>query len=141
MFDSDVRYANFLSFFAEELILRNTNVNGAIPIEIAEASSLKILDLASSHVEGPLPSLVGLGQLTLIDFQNTDLSGTIPDDWGNLGQLEFLFMKDVSALSGPLPNSLGGLTNLKNFTCSSTKISGTIPESIGKMVSLGKYTL
>lgn len=123
----------------EELILGNTEVTGSIPIEIAQATSLKALDLSNSAVEGPLPALGGLGQLKLIDLQNTHVSGSIPYDWGNLGQLEFLFINDIYTVTGSLPSSLGGLTSLKNFTFATTQISGTIPESIGMMVSLGKF--
>lgn len=134
-------YSNIIPFSLPEVInLADNNLEGTLPANLASyAPSLMSLVLnLNTRLTGPLPSLIGLRDLTRLEFQGTSLTGTLPTDgMADLGSLEYLNFNGVSGISGPLPSTLGFLTNLKLLDIQDTAISGTLPEAIGTMFSLG----
>ena len=67
-------------------------------------------------------------------FDNA-FTGPIPESLGNLSNLTSLTL-DLNELSGPIPSSLGNLTNLTTLWLDSNNISGTLPSSLGNLTNL-----
>lgn len=64
------------------------NINGNIPIEIENLSSLTTLFLDNNHFAGPIPTTVGkLHKLQALYLQNNKLEGSIPSELCNLESL------------------------------------------------------
>jgi len=95
--------------------------------EIERATKLSSLLLDSTSTT----SISGVGKalsLTEFDMRFNNLEGLVPDDeMRNLVNLVSLSLSDNS-LSGPLPPSLGELTNLKKLRLGNNKFEGTLPD-------------
>mmetsp|Transcript_2285 Transcript_2285/g.3583 ORF Transcript_2285/g.3583 Transcript_2285/m.3583 type:complete len:637 (+) Transcript_2285:84-1994(+) len=135
----------------EVLLLDDNDIDGTLPPSLGEYStSLETISLYDSRLSGPLPSLSGMTQLRELNLARTQqnggsLSGTIPESWGELVQLERLSIARNREITGSLPLSFSSLTNLNTLIIDGTGITGTIPEFIAEMKSLevlsAKYTL
>ena len=79
-------------------------------------------------------------RVTEVDLHDNNLSGPIPASLGNLTQLIDLRLYD-NQLSGPIPTELGNLSNLTELNLSTNQLSGSIPESIGNLSNLERLDL
>ena len=70
-----------------------------------------------------------------IFLYDNNLSGSIPEELGNLRNLKFLFLEDNS-LTGSIPSSLGNLIHLKELTMRNNRLSGSIPKELGNLKNL-----
>ena len=75
------------------------------------------------------------GWVTSLDLRGNNLTGTIPEELGNLSNLTYLRLAD-NALSGPIPVELSNLTELTFLTIKGNKLSGEIPEELGNLSNL-----
>ncbi|XP_061344020.1 polygalacturonase inhibitor-like [Gastrolobium bilobum] len=75
-----------------------------------------------------------IGSLTITD--NNDLNSQIPPSISNLPFLHDLNFINLPNLTGPIPESISKLTNLKLLTISLTSISGPIPNFVAKLKNL-----
>ena len=69
-----------------------------------------------------------------------DLSGPIPDALGSLTNLRRLDLR-INALSGPIPDALGSLANLEHLEAHGNDLSGPIPDALGSLANLGHLSL
>ena len=65
----------------------------------------------------------------LADIMPCNLSGSLPQNIGDLTYLEALWLSG-NQLSGEIPESLGNLSNLELLYLSDNNLSGSIPESL-----------
>ena len=75
------------------------------------------------------------GRVTLLNLSRNKLSGEIPEELGNLFQLERLNLT-VNELSGEIPAELGRLSNLIRLYIGGTELSGEIPAELGRLSNL-----
>ncbi|KAJ8772063.1 hypothetical protein K2173_027240 [Erythroxylum novogranatense] len=68
-------------------------------------------------------------------MDTNSLTGPIPATLGNLTNLTVLFMFD-NQLSGPIPQEIGNLKNLNQLSFQTNQLSGLIPKSLGGLTSL-----
>ena len=68
------------------------------------------------------------------------LTGPIPEVLGGLSNLERLSLYS-NALTGPIPEVLGGLSNLESLTLGLNGLSGSIPEALGDLSNLEELLL
>ncbi|KAM0911670.1 hypothetical protein ACQ4PT_013289 [Festuca glaucescens] len=69
-------------------------------------------------------------------FQDTNMSGAIPDAIANLTYLQTLTLHHLPAISGTIPESLAALANLSQLTISYTSVSGPVPSFLGTLMAL-----
>ena len=79
-----------------------------------------------------------MGDLTELFYLNlrwNDLTGPIPDELGNLENLERLYLGNEH-LTGLVPRWLGGLTELRSLGLSGSALTGSIPDELGNLENL-----
>ncbi len=94
--------------------------------------------LNSNQLSGTIPSQIGnLGNLYYLILEYNQLSGTIPSEIGNLANLQYLLLNG-NQLTGTIPAWTGNsLTNLWYLDLSSNDLVGDIPSSIVNLSGLG----
>ncbi|MBO1351433.1 MAG: putative Ig domain-containing protein [Hormoscilla sp. GUM202] len=123
------------------LYLPSNNLNGTLPSELGDLSSLLDLELYSNSLSGTLPSELGdLSNLQKLELYSNSLSGTLPSELGSLSSLLDLELDDNS-LSGTLPSELGSLSNLQKLELYSNSLSGTLPSELDSLSNLQKLEL
>ncbi len=141
--------------------LPDNNLVGTLPDDITMLTSLRVLELNSNSISGPIPSsdFDNLDSLEELDLQHNELTGSIPSGIDQLTSLQFLTLNsnslngsfpagitslvelvtvrlDNNRLTGSLPSDLGSLTKVQRFDVSSNLLSGSVPTSIGSMADL-----
>ncbi|XVF57824.1 hypothetical protein PTKIN_Ptkin07bG0013600 [Pterospermum kingtungense] len=132
----------------EYLDLNSNDLRGKIPDGFADMNSLRSLDLSSnSFIEGKLSrrNLGNLCNLQVLDLSFNNITGDIGEFTSGLSlcnncSLESLHL-GYNQLGGFLPDSLGGLRNLKNLLLMRNSFVGSIPESISNLSSLQSLDL
>ncbi|KAF8410681.1 hypothetical protein HHK36_003214 [Tetracentron sinense] len=102
-----------------------------IPIQLVNLTSLSILDLTSSHLQGLISELPHLKQLYLGANQNLsiDLASMFAVPWPHL---QILFIQATNVI-GSIPTSIANITSLTHFYAPSK-----IPAQIGELQN-GRY--
>ncbi|MGB0384773.1 MAG: hypothetical protein ACPGWR_08130 [Ardenticatenaceae bacterium] len=97
--------------------------------------------LEQNQLTGAIPAELGdLGQLTWLQLNNNQLNGTIPPELGNLLQVTWLRLED-NQLSGHIPAELGNITALESLYLAGNPLSGSIPPQLGNLANLRKLYL
>jgi len=98
--------------------------------------TIQILNLNEEEMTGTIPDSIGnLLGLEKLWFMNNELSGSILDSIGSLTNLQELYLNH-NELSGSIPDSIGSLNNLQNLYLDNNELSGSIPDSIGSLNNL-----
>lgn len=113
--------------------LHKGNLKSSLPADIGKLTNLEWLSLHNA-LEGTLPAALGnLKNLKLLhitqdtlNFGKGDLHGTIPSTIGNLSMLQSLFITDQN-LSGPFPEAIKNLPELRDLNLSGNHFQGVIP--------------
>ncbi len=107
-------------------------------------SSLRRLFAQRNRIEGAIPA--GLGDMPRLDWlrlERNRLTGQIPDRLGNLTTLRRLYLHENrhdgsgrAGLSGGIPATFSGLTNLEYLVVHRNGLSGTIPGDLGSLSNM-----
>ena len=117
-------------------LVDNDELNGSIPPELGDLSSLNMLDVSGNNLSGTIPPELGnLSSLEELYLFGNTLSGMIPPELGDLSSLKVLVLFG-NALSGTIPPELGDLSNLEELYLFGNTLSGTIPPELGDLSSL-----
>ncbi|KAK4485268.1 hypothetical protein RD792_007900 [Penstemon davidsonii] len=105
-------------------------------------SSVTSLDLSSSNLSGPFPSILcRLKSLTFISLYDNFINSTLSEsDLAMCRSLEHLDLAQ-NYLTGALPHRLPDLPNLKYLDLTGNNFSGNIPESFGTFPKLEVLSL
>ena len=118
------------------LNLENNQLSGTIPSVLTNLANLVQLALGENQLSGPVPPELGiLTNLQSLHLGYNQLTGTIPPELGNLSELQTLHLWE-NQLSGAIPPELGSLAKLRSLSLSSNELSGTIPPELGNLSSL-----
>lgn len=112
--------------------------------ELALSDQLRVLKLSkgASKFFGTIPSAIGeMNSLTYLDLQKSSLSGTIPEFFKDLTQLEQLYITG-NCITGNLDISLCALPpSISAVHAARNSIAGTLPLCLGKMSELRTLNL
>ena len=91
-------------------------------------------------VAAPLSEWYGVttddeGWVTELRFFGNGLTGPIPETLGQLNNLKVLILAG-NGLTGPIPETLGQLNNLEFLALSRNELTGPIPETLGQLNNL-----
>lgn len=95
------------------------------------------LDFSNRKLKGDLSPSIG-NLLDLVFFkihQNTDFTGTIPPEIGNLTNLEDLYLYNNS-MTGDIPEEIGNLLNLDVLYLTYNQFTGDVPSSFNNLTNL-----
>ncbi|KAJ7982528.1 putative Receptor protein kinase [Quillaja saponaria] len=132
------------------LDLSTNSFNGTLPLSLANLTQVYELDVSGNNIVGGLDprlfpdgsnrSKTGLVSIKNLLFQDTQLGGKIPNEIGNLKNLEVLAL-DNSGIYGTIPPSLGNCSELSILMLSNNQLSGPIPPNFGSLSKLIVLTL
>ena len=74
-------------------------------------------------------------KITYLGLDNNNLSGTLPEEIGDLDPLEILYL-DRNSIGGILPSSMGQLVNLRLLALGENQFTGEVPSSFSSLSSL-----
>lgn len=120
--------------------MKGMNLTGILPGEFANLTYLQEIDLSRNYLNGTIPRSWGQSRLVKIALLGNRLSGTIPEELGDISTLEELVLED-NLLEGNLPAKLGNLRNLKRLLLSANNFNGTIPVSYGNLRNLTDFRI
>jgi len=107
-----------------EIDLSNKGLNGPLP-DISALTDLTLVKLYSNALTGPIPDLSALTQLSYLHLYGNDFTGSIPE-LKTLTQLKNLYL-GANQLTGPIPD-FTGLTNLQYIQLYENELSGEMPD-------------
>src|SRR6476660_3936500 len=91
----------------------------------------------NNWLTGPVRNWAGIqvtgNRVTSISLHENNLHGNIPSSFGNLINLQFLWLGQ-NQLIGNIPSSFGNLINLQTLWSSQNQLSGNIPSSFGNLI-------
>ena len=125
----------------KELRLGVNLLSGEIPPELGKLSSLQFLSLWANQLTGEIPEELGnLTGLTALDLHENQLSGEVPEELGNLTGLTYLNLQK-NQLTGHIPIELVNLANLLIFDLGFNQLTGEIPAQLGNLANLQRLAL
>ncbi|KAJ4789665.1 Receptor-like protein kinase HAIKU2 [Rhynchospora pubera] len=118
---------------------------GQIPSQLDNLTSLNTLYLGEDYLEGPMPQLHNLKNLTKLDIWDVNIGEDIRVVVNKLAsdtldKLEFLYLENVS-LTGNLNGWMSKMPNLKELILSHNNLNGPLPTVIGNLTSLEYLSL
>ena len=123
------------------LTLRENNLIGSLPSELASLSALQNLDLGGNQLSGTIPSnITQLLNLKFIYLWGNQYTGSLPLLFGEMPQLQRLSFGG-NQFSGTIPSTYGNLVNIIDLDLAYNQLSGTIPSELGNLVNATSINL
>ena len=113
-----------------------SNPIAALPREIGHLKRLEELTLSGASLTRIPEEIRALESLRILELRSSpSLSGHVPPQIGELGNLEVLRLSDNS-LTGPVPEAVGALSRLRILDLSGNGLTGAVPAQTGSGGSL-----
>ena len=93
------------------------------------------LHLFDNGLQGTIPDLTGLTKLKTLSLYRNRLTGPIPATIGNLSQLQEFHVFD-NELTGPIPAELDDLKDLRWLNIANNQLEGKLPPELGDLAAL-----
>lgn len=101
-----------------------------------ENSRVTRINKVNNNLAGPIPEEIGnLTNLQHLDLSTNYLTGSIPASIEKLTKLD-TWMTSGNNLTGSIPKEIGNMTNLHIFYCGTNQLTGSIPKEIGNLANL-----
>ncbi|KAK9734617.1 hypothetical protein RND81_04G152200 [Saponaria officinalis] len=128
-----------------QIQVQNLGIIGTLPMDFNQLTKLENLGFQRNKFHGKLPSFSGLSELkyAFLDYNNFD---EIPlDFFDGLINIQVLALDNnplnFSTGGWNLPNNVGKLTQLVNFSSMSSNLVGDLPEFLGFLPNLNALKL
>jgi len=120
-----------------EIQLLRAGLNGVIPPELGNLTSLQTLNLSENYLAGSIPLELGrLLQLIHLNLSHNQLSGAIPSSLGKLSHLKY-FNLQFNQLSSSIPATLTvEMTDLQEIWLDRNLLTGTVPMAFSLLANL-----
>lgn len=117
------------SLFASQVTALKMTRNRLNETLARDINVLKEVYLHNNFLPGPLPNVVGAGELEQLQLGwNEEMSGaTIPSTWGDLTNLRLLDMQN-NGLVGTIPEAWSNLTQMEVLNLDQNRLHGILPE-------------
>ncbi|XP_010272760.1 PREDICTED: probable leucine-rich repeat receptor-like serine/threonine-protein kinase At3g14840, partial [Nelumbo nucifera] len=126
--------------YLQEIDLTLNYLTGRIPPQWG-AMQLVNISVFANRLSGPIPKeLANITTLRVLNLESNQFSGFIPTELGDLTNIEKL-MVSSNNFTGRLPETLAKLTNLKEFWMNDNQFTGKIPSFIGNWTKLEKLSI
>ncbi|KAJ4778176.1 Kinase-like protein tmkl1-like [Rhynchospora pubera] len=129
----------------QSIYLAVNSLHGSIPLELGNSPSLSEIDLGSNSFNGSLPPSIWnlCDQLVSVRLHGNRLSGSLPDPAGPNHTCDSLKVLDFGGnkLEGGFPLFITKFTGLQELDLSANRFTGSVPEALAEMKSLQKLNL
>ncbi|KAL5991490.1 hypothetical protein ACLOJK_012399 [Asimina triloba] len=132
---------------ALEVVVLDYNLfTGSVTTNLGRLGSLKRLTFANNQLGSSgkgqdlvfLDSLTNCSALNVLNMNQNNLSGILPESMGNLSaQLQWLQMRD-NKISGRIPSGISNLAGLAVLDMGRNLLTGAIPIGIGKLSNVAE---
>ncbi|TYH74984.1 hypothetical protein ES332_D05G441800v1 [Gossypium tomentosum] len=114
--------------------ISNNSFNGEVSSLICNASSLRILDLSHNNLSGTIPQCFGnlSNSLEFLNLEKNKFYGTIPPTFAEGCHLSY-FNLNGNLLEGPLTPSILNCSDLEVLDLGNNKINDTFPHWLGSL--------
>ncbi|TYH21033.1 hypothetical protein ES288_A04G010000v1 [Gossypium darwinii] len=118
-------------------LISNNSFNGEVSFSICNASSLQILDFSHNNLSGTIPQCFGnlSNNLEFLNLKKNKFYGTIPPTFAQGCQLSN-FNLNGNLLEGPLTPSILNCKGLEVLDLGNNKINDTFPHWLGSLPQL-----
>ncbi|XVF79516.1 hypothetical protein PTKIN_Ptkin14bG0229300 [Pterospermum kingtungense] len=122
---------------ANVFFISNNSLSREIPSQLCTASSLKLLDLSHNNLSGIIPQCFGnlSKSVLMLNLQMNKFRGIIPPTFIKGCQLRNLNLNG-NQLEGPLTRSILNCSSLEVLDVGNNKIRGTFPHWLGSLPQL-----
>ncbi|KAF3785578.1 Receptor protein kinase [Nymphaea thermarum] len=123
------------------LRLGGLSLGGTLPASLRNLTSLQTLELQNNNLAGPLPSLAGLGSLSVAILHDNSFTSFPPDFFSGLASLQAVYLDHNPFAPWDIPLSLADATALVNFSANDAGVRGSIPSFVGTFSSILSFNL
>lgn len=123
------------------LDLSKNQLTGVVPPVVVDFPDLQYLDLSHNSITNGLTTIIGanLSALSYLNLSSDGMSGSIPDNIGNLGGLTQVFLS-ANQFTGDIPASVTNAASLIVLDVSTNHLGGSIPD-VSSIVTLQTFDL
>ncbi|CAN6465617.1 unnamed protein product [Victoria cruziana] len=123
------------------LRLGGLSLGGSLPASLRNLSSLQTLELQNNNFSGPLPSLAGLGFISVVMLHDNSFTSFPSNFFSGLTSLQAVYLDHNPFAPWDIPPSLADARALVNFSANGAGVQGTIPPFVGSFSSIYSFNL